>query len=136
MTVMISAALTFLLVMDPLGNVPLFLTSLRNTKVERRQWVILRECLIDPGITEVLAVGRSPTGVQHAKLREVLHDDFTDFSKIESQLAGFDACFFCLGISSVGLSEADYSRITYDMPVAAGQARVQAPGPRRHRRSR
>ena len=47
---------------------------------------VLRECLIDAGVTEVLAVGRSPTGVQHAKLREILHDDFTDFSKIESQL--------------------------------------------------
>ena len=49
---------------------------------------VLRECLVDAGVTEVLAVGRSPTGVQHAKLREVLHDDFTDFSKIESQLGG------------------------------------------------
>lgn len=82
---------------------------------------VLRECLIDSGVTEVLSVGRSPAGVQHAKLREVLHDDFTDFSKIESQLAGFDACFFCLGVSSIGMDPERYRHLTYDVTMAAAR---------------
>ena len=82
---------------------------------------VLRECFIDAGVTEVLSVGRSPTGVQHAKLREVLHDDFTDFSKIESQLAGFDACFFCLGVSSIGMDPERYRHLTYDVTMAAAK---------------
>jgi len=80
---------------------------------------VLRECLLDPGVESVLAVGRSPTGRHHAKLREILHDDFFDFSAIESQLAGFDACFFCLGVSSVGMNEERYRRLTYDLTLAA-----------------
>jgi uncharacterized protein YbjT (DUF2867 family) len=79
----------------------------------------LRECLIDPEVETVLAVGRSPTGVQSAKLREIVHDNFLDFSAVESQLAGFDACFFCLGVSSVGVSEERYRRLTYDITLAA-----------------
>jgi uncharacterized protein YbjT (DUF2867 family) len=82
---------------------------------------VLRECFIDASVTEVLAVGRSPTGVQHAKLREVLHDNFTDFSKIESQLAGFDACFFCLGVSSIGMDPERYRHQTYDVTMAAAK---------------
>jgi uncharacterized protein YbjT (DUF2867 family) len=72
---------------------------------------VLRECLVDAGVERVLVVGRSPTGVQHAKLHEVLHDNFTDFSKIESQLRGYDACFLCLGVSSVGM-EAVFTYVT------------------------
>ncbi|HXQ07322.1 MAG TPA: NAD-dependent epimerase/dehydratase family protein [Bradyrhizobium sp.] len=79
----------------------------------------LRECLIDPEVETVLAVGRSPTGQQHAKLREIVHHDFSDYSAIESQLAGFDACFFCLGVSSVGMSEERYRHLTYDLTLAA-----------------
>ena len=79
----------------------------------------LRECLIDPEVETVLAVGRSPTGVQNAKLREIVHDNFLDFSTIESQLAGYDACFFCLGVSSVGMSEERYRHLTYDITLAA-----------------
>jgi len=79
----------------------------------------LRECLIDPEVETVLAVGRSPTGVQNAKLREIVHDNFLDFSAILSQLAGFDACFFCLGVSSVGMSEERYRHLTYDLTLAA-----------------
>jgi uncharacterized protein YbjT (DUF2867 family) len=79
----------------------------------------LRECLLDPGVESVLAVGRSPTGQRHAKLREIVHDDFLDFSKIESELAGYDACFFCLGVSSVGMSEERYRQLTYDITLAA-----------------
>jgi uncharacterized protein YbjT (DUF2867 family) len=80
---------------------------------------VMRECLIDPGVETVLAVGRSPTGVQNAKLREIVHDNFLDFSAIESQLAGYDACFFCLGVSSVGMSEERYRHLTYDLTLAA-----------------
>jgi uncharacterized protein YbjT (DUF2867 family) len=81
----------------------------------------LRECLLDPGVESVLAVGRSPTGQTHAKLREIVHDDFMDFSGIESRLAGFDACFFCLGVSSVGMSEERYRHLTYDIAMAAAK---------------
>jgi uncharacterized protein YbjT (DUF2867 family) len=80
---------------------------------------VLRECLLDPGVESVLAVGRSLTGQRHAKLREILHDDFFDFSAIESQLVGYDACFFCLGVSSVGMDEERYRHLTYDLTMAA-----------------
>jgi uncharacterized protein YbjT (DUF2867 family) len=80
---------------------------------------VLRGCLADPDVTSVLAVGRSPTGQAHAKLHEVLHDNFLDFSAIESRLVGFDACFFCLGVTSVGLSEERYRHLTYDIAIAA-----------------
>ncbi len=80
---------------------------------------VLRECLLDAGVEGVLAVGRSPIGQQHAKLREIVHDDFLDYSAIESQLAGYDACFFCLGVSSVGMSEERYRHLTHDITLAA-----------------
>ncbi|MBR0967082.1 epimerase [Bradyrhizobium diazoefficiens] len=80
---------------------------------------VLRECLIDPGIARVVAVGRSPTGVSNVKLTEIMHDDFWDYSAIESQLTGFDASFFCLGVSSIGMSEARYRHLTYDLTLAA-----------------
>jgi uncharacterized protein YbjT (DUF2867 family) len=80
---------------------------------------VLRECLLDPGVESVLAVGRSPTGQQHPKLREILHDNFLDYSAIESRLTGYDACFFCLGVSSIGMDEARYRHLTYDITLAA-----------------
>jgi uncharacterized protein YbjT (DUF2867 family) len=80
---------------------------------------VLRECLLDAGVEGVLAVGRSPIGQQHPKLREIVHDDFLDYSSIESQLAGHDACFFCLGVSSVGMSEERYRHLTHDITLAA-----------------
>ena len=80
---------------------------------------MLRECLLDAGVESVLAVGRSPTGQRHAKLREIPRDDFLDYSSIESELAGYDACFFCLGVSSVGMSEGRYRHLTYDITMAA-----------------
>jgi uncharacterized protein YbjT (DUF2867 family) len=82
---------------------------------------VLRECLLDAEVESVLAVGRSPTGQRHAKLHEILHNDFLNFSRIESQLAGYDACFFCLGVSSVGMSEEYYRRQTYDITLAAAR---------------
>src|SRR5580700_2001116 len=80
---------------------------------------VLRECLLDAGIEDVLVVGRSPTGQSHDKLREIIHDDFVDYSGIEAQLAGFDACFFCLGVSSLGIDAARYRHLTYDITMAA-----------------
>ena len=82
---------------------------------------VLRECLIDAGVTSVLAVGRSPTGQQHDKLREIVHGDFTDFSAIESELSGYDACFFCLGVSSLGMDAERYRHLTYDVTMAAAR---------------
>ena len=86
---------------------------------------VLRECLVDAGVDDVLVVGRSPTGVQHTKLHEVLHDNFTDFSKIESQLGGYDACFFCLGVSSIGMDPERYRHLTYDVTMAAATTLVR-----------
>jgi uncharacterized protein YbjT (DUF2867 family) len=80
---------------------------------------VLRECLLDAGVESVLAVGRSPTGQRHAKLREIVHDNFLDYSSIESQLTGYDACFFCLGVSSIGMDEERYRHLTYDITLAA-----------------
>jgi uncharacterized protein YbjT (DUF2867 family) len=80
---------------------------------------VLRECLLDAEVESVLAVGRSPTGQRHPKLREILHDNFLDYAAIESQLTGYDACFFCLGVSSVGISEERYRHLTYDITLAA-----------------
>jgi uncharacterized protein YbjT (DUF2867 family) len=82
---------------------------------------VLRECLVDPGVERVLAVGRSATGVQDAKLHEIVHGDFTDFSAIESELSGYDACFFCLGVSSVGMDAERYRHLTYDVTMAAAR---------------
>jgi uncharacterized protein YbjT (DUF2867 family) len=79
---------------------------------------VLRECLVDAGVERVLVVGRSPTGQQNAKLREILHGDFFDFSTIESELTGYDACFFCLGVSSVGMDAQRYRHLTYDLTMA------------------
>jgi uncharacterized protein YbjT (DUF2867 family) len=90
---------------------------------------VLRECLIDPGVESVLSVGRSRLGVQHPKLREVLHKDFTDYTAIEPQLAGYDACFFCLGVSSIGMDAERYRHLTYDITMAAAKTLVrQSPG--------
>ncbi|CAN5556305.1 epimerase [soil metagenome] len=80
---------------------------------------VLRECLLDPGVERVLSVGRSASGQQHAKLQDLVVKDLFDYSAVEPQLSGFDACFFCLGVSSVGMSEADYKRVSYDLPLAA-----------------
>ncbi|NUO99991.1 MAG: epimerase [Nonomuraea sp.] len=81
---------------------------------------VLRECLLDDRVTGVLTVGRAPTGVVHGKLREIVHADLMDLSPIEGDLSGYDACFFCLGVSSAGMSEKDYRRVTYDYTLSAG----------------
>ncbi len=82
---------------------------------------VLRECLLNPGVEGILAVVRNATGLHHEKLKEVKHENFLDFSGIRKDLAGYDACFFCLGVSSAGKSEQDYQHITYDITLAAAQ---------------
>ncbi len=79
---------------------------------------ILLECLDHKEISEVLVIGRKSAGISHQKLKELIHNDFTDFSKVKDQLSGYDACFFALGISAAGLSEEQYKRITYDFTMA------------------
>src|SRR5262245_11516373 len=86
---------------------------------------VLQECLKDPGVGRVLAVVRRPTGVRHEKLVEVVHSDFSDFSSLAGILSGYDACFFCLGVSSAGMSEKEYRRLTYDLTLAAAKALVE-----------
>ncbi|HEV7376933.1 MAG TPA: hypothetical protein VGN95_19610 [Pyrinomonadaceae bacterium] len=78
---------------------------------------VLRECLHDEGVESVLAVGRSSTGRTHPKLRELVVMDMFDFSGADADLEGYDACFFCLGVSSAGMSEADYTRLTFDLTL-------------------
>src|SRR5258705_5922513 len=86
---------------------------------------VLRECLSDEGIEGVLAVGRSSTGRTHPKLRELLRKDLFDFRAAGANLQGYDACFFCLGVSSAGMSEADYTRLTFDLTVGWARALAQ-----------
>jgi uncharacterized protein YbjT (DUF2867 family) len=80
---------------------------------------VLRECLQAADVERVTAIGRSATGIQHPKLRDLLVPDPMDYRNVEADLSGFDACFFCLGVSSAGMDEARYTRITYDLTLAA-----------------
>ena len=82
---------------------------------------VLRESLLAADVEQVLVVGRSATGVKHPKLREVTLTDFADLSPIEADLESYDACFYCLGVSSVGMSEEAYTKVSFDFPVAAAR---------------
>jgi uncharacterized protein YbjT (DUF2867 family) len=82
---------------------------------------VLLECLEDPRVESVVSVVRHPGGVAHPKLRELVHEDFLDYVPVCADFAGADACFFCLGVSSAGMSEADYRRVTYDVTLAAAK---------------
>jgi hypothetical protein len=84
----------------------------------------LLECLADPRVESVLAISRSPTGRTHPKLREMIRADFFAYEDLQADFATRDACFFCLGVSSVGMSEAAYTRLTYDLTLAAARAMV------------
>ncbi len=85
---------------------------------------VLRECLADPSIERVLVVGRTATGVVDGKLDEIVRADLFDLSDLADELSGYDACFFCLGVSSAGMAEDRYRRVTYDLTV--GVARILA----------
>jgi uncharacterized protein YbjT (DUF2867 family) len=78
---------------------------------------VLRECLRDDSVERVLAIGRSASGQTHPKLRELVRPDMFDFTVVDADLRGYDACLFCLGVSSAGMSEADYTRLTYDLTL-------------------
>jgi uncharacterized protein YbjT (DUF2867 family) len=79
----------------------------------------LRECLLDPDVRRVVAVGRTPAGQHDPKLRDIVAANVFDLSPLAPELSGFDACFFCLGVSSAGMPETQYAHITYDLTVAA-----------------
>lgn len=78
---------------------------------------VLLECLEDENISEVLLVNRQPIGMQHPKLKELIHKDFYELSPIKERLQGYDACFFCLGVSAIGMTEEQYSRVTYNLTI-------------------
>lgn len=82
---------------------------------------VLRECLLDDSVTGVLSVGRTPLGVTHPKLREHIVPDPSDLSALAAELPDYDACFFCLGVSSVGMKEDAYRKITYDLTLAVAR---------------
>ena len=82
---------------------------------------VLRECLLSPKVEAVLAIGRGPVGQAHDKLKNLVLADLFDLSGVEDRLKGFDACFFCLGVSSAGMTEADYRRITFDLTLSVAR---------------
>src|SRR5262245_57882231 len=86
----------------------------------------LIECLEDPGVTRVVIVVRRPTELKHGKLTEIIHANILDLAPIEDRLGGLDACLFCLGVSSAGMNEAEYRRITYDVTLAVARALLHA----------
>lgn len=83
---------------------------------------VLHECLLHPDVEEVLVIGRRSSGKTHPKLKEIVHNNFFDVSAIKDQLKGYNACFFCLGISSVGTKEKDYHHITYELTLHVASA--------------
>jgi uncharacterized protein YbjT (DUF2867 family) len=90
---------------------------------------VLRECLRDPDVDTVLLLGRSPIAQQHPKIRQISRPDLGDLVPVQDQLTDFDATFFCLGVSSAGMSEADYKRIIYDLTIRAARTLAeQNPG--------
>jgi uncharacterized protein YbjT (DUF2867 family) len=86
---------------------------------------VLRHCLLDPEVESVLSIGRKPSGVSHPKLRDLVRPDMFDFKVSAEELNGYDTCFFCLGVSSVGMNEAEYTHLTYDLTLGWAQALVR-----------
>ena len=87
---------------------------------------VLLECLNHPDVEQVLVINRRPGGMSHPKLREIIHPDYFELASIEQQLVGYDACFFCLGVSSVGLNQAEYRHVTYDLTLNVAQTLAKA----------
>jgi len=86
---------------------------------------VLHEFLLHPDVESVLVINRRLCGVQHEKLKEIIHKDFFDLSPIEEQLVGYNACYFCAGVSSMGKKEDEYKRITYDLTMNFAQTLVK-----------
>ena len=82
---------------------------------------VLRECLLDPGVERIFTIGRTASSVTHPKLRNIAHPDMWHYDALADQLTGLDACFFCLGVTSAGMSEADYERVTFGIATAAAE---------------
>jgi len=78
---------------------------------------VVHECLQHPNVESALVINRKPSGVKHQKLIEIVHEDFFNLTPIENQLAGYNACYFCAGVSSVGKKEEEYKHITYDLTI-------------------
>jgi len=90
---------------------------------------VLLECLESNDVEAVLVINRKPLGMQHPKLKEVIHKDFFDLGPVKSQLQGYNCCFFCLGVSSAGMNEADFTHLTYDLTLTFAKAFIeQNPG--------
>jgi len=85
---------------------------------------VLHECLLHNDVEQVLVINRKPCGVTHPKLKEIIHNDFFDLSPVADQMAGYNACFFCLGVSSVGMKEPEYTHLTYDLTMHFAQTVV------------
>jgi uncharacterized protein YbjT (DUF2867 family) len=90
---------------------------------------VLHECLLSPDVEKVLVVNRRPCGITHPKLSEIIHENFFDLSSIEPALSGYNACFFCLGVSSIGMKKEVYEKMTYDLTMGFAKtlARVNSP---------
>jgi uncharacterized protein YbjT (DUF2867 family) len=86
---------------------------------------VLRECLLSPEVQLVQTIGRSAIGREHQKLREIVRQDLFDYAGMTADLTGLDACFFCLGVSSAGMKEEDYERVTYGITLAAAKTLAQ-----------
>jgi len=86
---------------------------------------VLLECLDHNDVEQVLAIGRNPVDMQHPKLKQLVHSNFSDFSSVQEQLKNYDACFYCMGISSIGMKEADYKHLTYDFALALANVLVK-----------
>jgi|SRR5665213_656462 len=82
---------------------------------------VLHECLIDPGVEAVLVINRKACGVIHPKLKEIIHRDFFDLTDVEPYLSGYNACFFCLGVTSIGKKEPEYYKLTYTLTLGFAQ---------------
>lgn len=82
---------------------------------------VLLKALNHPDVESILSISRKPCGITHSKLQEIVHNDFYNYQSIESRLTGYNACFFCLGTSSIGMNEADYTRVSYDLTLSAAK---------------
>ena len=86
---------------------------------------VMHECLLHPDVESVLLINRKASNVAHPKLIEIIHNNYFDFSSIEEQLKGYNACFFCLGTTSIGKKEAEYTKITFDITKALADALIK-----------
>lgn len=86
---------------------------------------VLLECLDHPDVQQVLSIGRRPLGIEHPKLKELLHKDFSEFASVSEQLQGYDACYACMGVSAAGMNEAKYTKMTYGYTMALANELVK-----------